>query len=57
MGTKTNDNIMKKYHGRYKVDLKPSQIYNSGPSVVKYTGYIYIKAHYILRVLCIKPKN
>lgn len=42
MGTKTNDNIMKKYHGRYNVDFKPSQIYNSGPFVVKYTGYICI---------------
>jgi len=46
MGTKTNDNIMKKYHGRYKVDLKPSQIYNSGPSVVKYTGYVHKSALY-----------
>jgi len=40
MGTKTNDNIMKKYHGRFNVDFKPSQIYNNGPFVVKYTGYI-----------------
>lgn len=33
MGTKTNDNIMKKYHGRYNVDLNRRRYIIAVPSL------------------------